>query len=144
MNSLISKNELDELPNIDNTSRVLNNTPKVIEKEKREGVYTKFAESISNNYNRKCEQNIKLKNLFFNRVIWFIIIIIIGAILSIIVALLCNIENTLSIVIMGFSSLLVTVIGLTTIIAKYLFSENEDENMKSLIETFIKHDDKNR
>ncbi|MBQ8749269.1 MAG: hypothetical protein IJZ29_02215 [Clostridia bacterium] len=112
---------------------------KRIELKTREKVYTHLTEDFEFNYKETHRQKRRLKETFF----WFIMplyaIIILGSMFAIIYSLFLD-GYQIEIVLGAVASIIVSVIAIPTIIAKYLFPTGEDKDMTTMVNKMQSYD----
>lgn len=105
----------------------------------RERSYTALTDDFEKNYKKTHEQKIKLKCCFFWIVMPLFILIVLGSLFSLIISLFIT-GTQIEVVLGSVISLITAIIAIPTIIAKYLFPINEDNDMSTMINKMQNYD----
>ena len=111
--------------------------------KKRSQHISKLYESYVEYYKNKCDLNIKLKQSFFNFFMIFLAFIIIAIpIIILIISLICDLydDELIAIVASSAASIITAIIIIPKIIAKYLFSTDEDTVISELLKEIQNND----
>ena len=137
-------NEIPENANVINKD-MANNDDDPIMKEyiKKEKLYTTILEDVEENYKETHKQKRKLKKYFFWTVLTGYLVTIFGSLIAIIISLI-NMSNVLAMIVGGVASIISSIIAIPIVIAKYLFPQDEDKDLTSIINKMQNYDNNKR